>query len=236
MSWFKKVLQSGKQVENMRQSREAEMLIRLEVSIDQCGLEIKKAGDETDQIKKWVIEAISDVFQVPNKFWYDEISKYDEIKLLEENKQINPKVLHKCDEVVYGYIEQIELRNAKIELYKTLIEKYKATKEKMEKIKKISDDELKAQAKLEVLEKHNLRIDQLRNSPENLNHHIDETNQLDLLKNEANEVIEEFEISEEVKSSLDDLNQQFNSGKYALGAKSAIDEIEKLVDKIKKQD
>jgi hypothetical protein len=236
MIWIKKIFHSGKKPEIKYLSREEEMLAKLENSINHCVQEIKKAGDETDQIKKWVIEAISEVFQVPNKFWYDEISKYNEIKQLEENKSVDQKVIYKCDEVVLGYMDQIKLREAKVVLYNTLIEKYKATKEKMEKIKKRSNDELAVQNKLQALEKHSKRLDQLRNSPENLSDHIEGSNQLDLLKGEAKDVIEEFEISEEVKSSLDEINQQFNSGREGFGTKSAIDEIEKLVDKIKKQD
>jgi hypothetical protein len=236
MSWIKKIFQSGKQTEVKHLTREEEMLEKLETSINHCNQEIKKAGDETDQIKKWVIEAISEVFQVPNRFWYDEILKYEEIKQLEENKSIDQKVVNKCDEVVIGYIDQIKLRQSKVMLYNTLIEKYNATKEKMEKIKKRSDNELAAQTKLRVLEKHSQRLDQLRNSPENLSDHIEGSNQLDLLKSEAKDVIEEFEISEEVKISLDEINHQFSSGKEGFGAKTAIDEIEKLVDKIKNQE
>jgi hypothetical protein len=236
MSWINKIFQSDKEADNKHLSHEEEMLVKLENSISQCSAEIKKAGDETEQISKWTIEAITEVFHVPNKLWYQEISKYDEIKSLEENKVLDQKVIHKCDEVVFGYSEQIKLREAKIVLYNTLIEKYNETKEKLEKIKKRSEDEQKAQEKLQLLEKHSQRIDLLRNSPENLNAHIEGTNHLEILENEAKEVIDEFEISEEVKSSLDEINVQFNAGRFEFGIKSAIDEIEKLVQKIKKQE
>ncbi len=236
MSWIKKILNSAKQTENKHTTREEEMLIKLEESISQCEKEKKKAANEIDQIKKWAVEAITAVFQVSNKFWYDELSKYEEIKMLDENKQLDNKVLIKSDEVVYGYLEQIKLRDAKTVLYNTLIDKYSATKEKLEKIKNRSEDAKKAQTTLETLEKHSQRLDQLRYSPDNLNDHLNENNNLEMIKHEAKEVIDEFEISEEVKISLDQLNQQFNSGKHRLGAKSLIEEIEKLVDKIKKQD
>jgi hypothetical protein len=236
MSWIKRIFQPDKQSEVKHLSHEEEMLVKLEKSIAQCIAEIKKAGDETDQIKNWTIEAITEVFYVPNKLWYHEISKYDEIKSLEENKVLDQKVIRKCDEVVFGYIEQMKLREAKILLYNTLIEKYNETKEKMEKIKKRSEDEIKAKEKLRFLEKHSQRIDLLRNSPENLNTPIEGSNHLEILENEAKDVIDEFEISEEVKSSLDVINTQFKTGSYELGAKSAIDEIEKLVHKIKKPD
>jgi len=236
MTWIKKIFKKDNPEENKHLSHEDEMLIKLEHSITQCTAEIKKAGDESDQIKKWTVEAISEVFTVPNKFWYDELAKYDEIKALNENKAVDQKVIRKCDEVVTGYAEQIRLREAKIVLYNTLIGKYMETKQKMEKIKKRSEDEQIAQEKIKLLEKHSQRIDLLRNSPENLNAHIEGSNHLEILENEAKEVIDEFEISEEVKSSLDEINVQFHEGRYEFGAKSAIDEIEKLVQKIKKQD
>jgi hypothetical protein len=236
MSWIKKLFLAKKHEEKPNLSREEEMLVQLENSIAHCNQEILKANEETEQIKKWAAEAILDIFHIPNRLWYSELESYDEIKLLEENRSVDHKVVIKCDEVIAGYIEQVKLRVTKIALYKTLIEKYTITKVKMERIKKRSDDELAIQLKLKALEKHSQRIDQLRNSPENLNDHIEGSYQLEQLKNQARDVIEEFEISEEVKNSLDEINQQFNEGKYTLNTKSVIDEIEKLVEKIKKQD
>jgi len=210
------------------------MLTKLESSIIQCNQEIKKAVEESDQIKKWAEEAILEVFQVPNKLWYSEIDRYEEIKQLEDNKSVDQKVVFKCDEVIFGYLEQIKLREAKIVLYNTLIQKYSVTKEKMERIKKKSDDEKLAQTKLQALEKHSQRIDLLKNSPENLNDHIVGSNHLEIIKAEAKEVIDEFEISEEVKTELEEINHQVSRGKYSQSARPAIEEIEKLVDKIKK--
>ncbi len=236
MNWIKKLLGTGTTEDKHHASREEQMLEKLESSIAHCNNEIKKAGEENEQIKKWTLEAISQVFQVPNRFWYDELERYNEIKALDENRTIDGKVIRKCDEVVSGYLEQIRLRNARVLLYQTLIEKYSGTKQKMEMIKKRSDEESVSREKLLALEKHSQRLDQLRNSPENLNDHLDGSNQLELLKLEAKEVIEEFEISEEVKISLEEINRQFRKGIYGPGAQSAIDEIEKLTDKIKKQE
>jgi hypothetical protein len=236
MSLINRFFKKGKTEMENSMPKEEQMLLKLENSILHCKDEIKKADEENDQIKKWAIEAITEVFQVPNRFWYDELEKYDEIKTLDDNRSLDLKVVHKCDEVVFGYLDQIKLRQAKVLLYNTLIEKYNGTKQKMEEIKKRGQDEANAREKLLALEKHSQRLDQLRNSPENLNGHLDGTDQLDLLKSEAKEVIEEFEISEEVKTTLQEINQQFDSGKYMQGAKSAIAEIERLTDRIKKQD
>jgi hypothetical protein len=236
MSWIKNMFKSKKSADDQEVSREGEMLQKLESSITHCKEEILKAGDETEQLKKWAAEAIMEVFFVPNKLWYNEIAAFEEIKQLSENSAIDHKVVLKCNEVVDGYKEQIRLREAKVVLYTTLIDKYIQTKDKMEQLKKRSDNEKLAQQKIQALEKHSKRIDQLRNSPGNLNDHIEGSNQLELLKIEAKEVLEDFEISEEVKSTLEEINQQFNEGKYSQNANSAIEEIEKLTDKIKKQD
>jgi hypothetical protein len=236
MSWINKIFRKQKDEMDHSLSKEDQMLLKLENSILHCNDEIKKATEESDQIKKWSIEAITEVFQVPNRFWYEELEKYDEIKKLDENKSVDSKVLQKCDEVVFGYRDQIKLRHAKVLLYNALIEKYIGTKQKMEEIKKSSQDQAAAIEKLRSLERHSQRLDQLRNSPENLNGHLEGTDQLEMMKNEAKEVIEEFEISEEVKTTLQEINQQFDSGKYGQGAESAIAEIERLTDRIKKQD
>jgi uncharacterized phage infection (PIP) family protein YhgE len=236
MNWIKKIFRSGSHQETQHPSREEAMLKKLAESISQCNLEIKKAGEEIEQIGKWAAEAMLEVFQVPHKFWYNEIANYEEIKQLADNLSVDPKVTSKCDEVISGYSEQVKLREAKIVLYNTLIEKYSKTKEKMERIKKRGDDELATMAKINALEKHSQRIEQLRNSPENLIDHIEGSNNLELIKNEVKDVIDEFEISEEVKTSLEEIDHQFHSGKYSSSAQPAIDEIEKLVEKIKKQD
>jgi hypothetical protein len=234
MNWIKKLFKSNSHNEKLHLSREEEILVQLDGSIAKCTMDIKKAGEETDQIKKWATEAILEVFQVPNKLWYSEIANYEAIKLLDENKNIDIKVIIKCDEVIAGYMEQIKLRDTKILLYNTLIQKYSETKQKMETVKNKRDGELKAQSKLHALEKHSQRIDQLRNNPENVD--VDETNQLEIIKGQIKEVIDEFEISEEVRGTLEEINRQFVSGKQSFTAKSAIDEIEKLMEKIKKQD
>lgn len=234
MNWIKKLFKSDKQFEKPHLSREEEILVQLEESIAKCNTDIKKVEAETDQLKKWTTEAILEVFHVPNKLWYSEIANYEAIKTLEENKTLDSKVIIKCDEVFAGYMDQIKLRETKIVLYNTLIQKYSDTKQKMESIKKKRNDELSAQSKLDALEKHSQRIDQLLNSPENMN--IEETNQLEIIKGQIKDVIEEFEISEEVRNTLEVINKQFNAGNYNLNTKSAIEEIEKLVEKIKKQE
>ena len=235
MGWFNKIFSHNRHEENLHFSREEEMLEKIKLSINQCEQEIKKATEEIEQMKKWSTEAILEVFYVPNSLWYKELTNYTEIKNHDENKTVDSKVVSKCEEVLAGYSEQIKLRESKIVLYKTLIEKYDRNKVKMEQIKKKSDDEARAQLKLRALEKHSQRIDQLRNSPENIDKPLEGSNQLEILESQASEVIQEFEISEEVKNSLEKISQEFIAGKYSLSSKPAIEEIEKLVEKIKKQ-
>ncbi len=235
MSWIKKIFWSKKPVDNEQISREEDILSKLEVSISNCKGEIKKAEDENDQIKKWAIEAIRDSFEVPQKFWYEELEMYQEICSLEENKSVDRLVLEKCDEVVQGYLDEMELRKAKIQLYESLIQKYETSKKKMLLIKKKKDDETMAQTKLIALEKHSKRIEQMREDPENLPSHVEETTQLELMKEEINEVYTEYEINEEVRNCMVEINQQFKSTNNSMGSKAAIEEIKSLFSKINKE-
>lgn len=234
MSWIKKIFKSKQSTVQESISREEDMLLKLDESIKNCTGETKKANDEIDQIKKWAIEAIRDVYEVPHKFWYEELKLYQEIRTLEENKSIDIQVAEKCDEVVQGYLDEIELRKAKIELYEGLIRKYDASKEKMLMMKKKKDDETMADSKLQALEKHKQRIEQMREEPESLPGHIEETTQLELMKEEINEVMTEYEISEEVRNSLIEINSQFKSTDNSFSSKAAIKEIRELLNKINK--
>jgi division protein CdvB (Snf7/Vps24/ESCRT-III family) len=235
MSWIRKIFKSKKPVDNEHISREEDILVKLEASISNCTAEIKKAGDENDQIRNWAIEAIRDSFDVPQRFWYEEFEKYKEIRSLEENKSIDRLVLEKCDEVVQGYLDEIELRKAKIQLYEGLIQKYQASKAKMLLIKKKKDDETMAQSKLQALEKHSKRIEQMREDPENLPSHVEETTHLELMNEEINEVYTEYEISEEVRNCLVEINQQFKSTSNSMSSKAAIEEVKFLLSKISKE-
>ncbi|MDF1549213.1 MAG: hypothetical protein P1P88_15410, partial [Bacteroidales bacterium] len=165
----------------------------------------------------------------------EELKMYQEIRALEENKSLDYHVVQKCDEIVKGYLDEIELRKAKIELYKSLIVKYLANKEKMLLIKSRKDNESIAQTKLASLEKHSKRLEQLRTDPENFAAHIEETNHLDMLKDEVNEVYEEFEISEEVRDYLLNLDEQFRTSGTGFNSRMAITEIEQLMKKINQE-
>ncbi len=233
MSWLKKVFEKKKDQEIIHESKESELLLKLDASINQCNSGIKKAGDEMDQIKKWASEAIRDTYIVPKEFWYEELEKYTEIKSLTENKSIGYKVVIKCDEIISSYFEQIKLREVKITLYNSLIDKYKQNKIKMLAIKKRNDADKSSKAKLEALEKHSIRLEQMKTNPENIESPVEETYQLDILKNEAKEVYEEFEISEEVRADLEEINSQFKTGNLSSDSKSAIEKIEDLTNRIK---
>jgi len=234
MSWIKKIFKSKKNIEEESFSREEDMLTKLESSIQNCKTETNKAVDEMEQIRNWAIEAIRDTFEVPNRFWYEELKKYKEIRSLDENKAVDKLVIEKCDEVVQGYLDEIELRETKIKLYNGLIEKYEASINKMLQIKEKKDNESLAQSKLDTLEKHSQRIEQLREDPENLPNHIQESTQLELMKEQIKEVYVEYEISEEVRNCLVEINQQFKSADNSFGSKAAIEEIKTLINKINK--
>jgi len=233
MSWLKRIFENKKEIEIIHESKESELLAKLDASIDQCNSGIKKAGDEMDQIRKWAIEAIRGTFEVPKEFWYEELEKYAEIKALTDNKSVNYKVLIKCDEIVNSYLDEIKLREAKIKLYNSLIEKYQQNKNKMLAIKDRSDADKSARAKLEALEKHSQRLEEMKTNPENIESPIEESNHLDILKNEAKEVFEEFEISEEVRADLEEINSHFQTKNLSSDSKLAIEKIEDLTNKIK---
>lgn len=235
MSWIKKIFHSKSPDEKKSVSREDEMFSKLEASIENCKAEIKKADNDVEQLKKWAIEAIRECYEVPHDFWYEELNKFEEIKLLDVNKNIDNQVIDDCDEVVDGYREQIALREAKIKLYEGLIEKYQAGIDKINLIRNSNENKTKALSKLQALEKHRLRLEQLQTDPENIGAHFDESAHLEQVKKEVDEVYEDFEISEEVRTHMLKINHQFQSANKAFDSKAAIIEIEELLKKIKEE-
>jgi len=233
MSWIKKIFHSKTLDDKNVVSREDEMFSKLESSIENCKAEIKKADNDIDQLKKWAIEAIRECYEVPHNFWYEELNKYEEIKLLDVNKNVDNQVIIDCDDVVLGYREQIALREAKIKLYEGLIEKYQSGIDKINLIKNSKESETISRTKLEALEKHRRRLEQLQTDPENIGAHFDESAHLEQVKKEVDEVYEDFEISEEVRNHMLKINQQFQSANKLFDSKAAINEIEELLKKIK---
>jgi len=230
MSWFKKIFSLEEEENNNEQS----VLQKTDLSIEELKKDISKTKDEIENINKWIIEAIHEVFEVHNKYWYDEIKKYPEIKKEEANSDIDKKVIYKCDEVVGNYKSQIKIRESKLELYNALLSEYEKTKERLMTIECKKVREEKSNTKLESLEKHSKRIESLSQSPEEIEKHYKEKENLNILEAEVEDVIEEFEINEEVKLHMQKINNIFHSGSNELTTENAIEEINKLVNKLKK--
>jgi len=229
MSWFKKIFSLEEENNN-----EQSVLQKTDLSIDECKKDISKAYEEIENINKWIIEAIHEVFDVHNKYWYDEVKKYEEIKNENSNSEIDNKVIEKCDEIIKNYKSQIKIRESKLKLYNVLLSEYEKTKEKLMAIESKKLREEKANTKLESLEKHTKRIESLSQNPEEIEKHYKEKENLNILEAEVEDVIEEFEINEEVKLHMQKINNIFHSNSNELTTENAIEEINKLVDKLKK--
>lgn len=232
MNWLKKIFKSKKAAEQTRLSKDEEVLNKLEVAITNCKSEIKKTENEVEQIRSWAIDAIKSSFEVPKEFWYEELKKYEHIRELEINKNLDPQVIEKCNKVINGYSGEIELRKMKIQLYKSLIMKYEVSFDKMMLIKNENNKKNIAKLKLKELDNHSLRLESLRNDPENLPDHIEASVTHELIKEEIQEVYTEFEISEEVRKSIVEINQQFKTQDKNYDSIAAIEEIKTLLKKL----
>ncbi len=228
MSWFKKIFS----LEEENNSNNQSVLQKTDLSIAECKKNILKAKEEIENINKWIIEAIHEVFDVHNKFWYEELSKYEEIKKQESNLEVDKKVIEKCNKVVENYKIQIKIRESKLNLYNALLIKYEKTKEKLIAIESKKIREEKANTKLESLEKHSKRIESLSQKPEEIEKHYKDKENLTVLETEVEDIIEEFEINEEVKLHMQKINNIFHSDSQELTNENAIEEINKLVNKL----
>lgn len=233
MNWFKKIFTSKKAVKSENKTLEDEILTKINETILSSRNEIKQADSEIDKINKWAVDAIHSTFKVPNNFWYEEINKYDEIKKLDINKELEHQLIEKCDQVINSYLSEIELRKKKILLLENLILKYKANKNKLIEIKKRKKREETLKSKLNNLESHSDKIKELRSASEENDLHFKETEKLATLQKEINEVEEDFEIQEEVRNCLLELNKEYGLNETPKDSLRAINEIDELLNKVK---
>jgi len=229
MTWLTKIF-SKKKTTNSNYKNS--VLDKNNLSIKECETNILENNEEIENIKKWIIEAIHEVFEVHNDFWYEEIDKYENIKKHKVNSKISKKVIKKCDKIISDYHAQIKIRKAKLNLYNILLNKFKETRERLLSIQEKNKREQKTNTKLEKLEKHSKRIENMIQKTEEIEKHYTEKENLKNIEEEVENIIEEFEINEEVKLHMQKINSVFLSNSDKLSTINAIEEINRLTDKL----
>jgi len=225
MFWNK--IFSHKNLNDKPLSRTERLLAELSESENKCNSEKKEAETDIETIKKWAKELILSIYDVPKKFWYEELRNYDKIKAANPNSNINPQIVSKTDAVINGYREQIKMRQAKIEFCSALNARYENLKSKLESIKAKDKQSKIDSQKMDLLESHTERIKKMNESgcrPE-LAYEKNET--LKFMDDDLSEIEAEYQTRSQIQNMMLELNHSLTESND-FSSESYISALEEL--------
>jgi hypothetical protein len=205
-------------------NKEISLQERIDIALQKAKEDKRKASKEISDIREWAAEAIIDVyiafFPNGNLTYYRKqyaetaLAKYDEIKQKYAG-QIDAEMVEKCDNLVSGYLNQIQLRESKLKLFEKIEAEYVQTKEKL----KMAEAQGK---KTDRIQEHTERLEKLDEDTEGLSNAMVQTNNLDDVK-------KEIELKEEYFNQLEKLNIQFANESDYKNSLSYKEEIDKMI-------
>jgi hypothetical protein len=210
------------------QNKEISLEERISLALQKAKEDKRLALKEISDIKEWAAEAIVDVYSAffPNghltyyrkQYAETALSKYDEIKKQYAEK-IDAEMVEKCDNIVSGYMNQIQLRESKLKLYEKIEAEYLQTKEKL----KLAEAQGK---KTDRIEEHTERLKKLDDDTQGLANAMVQTNKLEEIK-------DEIAFKEEYFNQLEKLHNQFADESDYKNSLSYKEEIDKMIDNMK---
>jgi hypothetical protein len=208
-------------------AKEVSLEERVNLALQKAKEDKRKASKEIEDIKQWAAEAIVDIYSAffPNghltyyrkQYAETALAQYDEIKQKYAG-QIDPEMVEKCDTIVSGYMNQIQLRESKLKLYEKIEADYAKTKGKL----KMAEAQGK---KTDRIQQHTERLKSLDNDTDGLSNAMVETYKLEDIK-------QEIELKEEYFNQLERLNNQFADESDYKNSLSYKEEIDKMIEKL----
>ncbi len=205
---------------------------KIDNSIRKCQQDRNDALDNISQLHRWVNDAIREVYHIPFKFWYNELSEYPTIKELPENNKVSPNLAKKCDMIVEGYRKQIELEESKVRLCDKLIDEYAQTQKKLEQTRnKILRQEHEEES-MKALKEHLQRIRRMDEDTSELEDSYDTVSHLDVIKDDLQNIEKDFEIHEEYLRQMNKLNTQYGDSHFSDNTEAYKSEMDKITHQI----
>ena len=228
MKWLKRLLNFPIDDEEYKKNIPKDAFItKVDSKIEKCKIKKKEYTNDLAKLHKWSNKLILDIFDVPSKFWYNELNNYEKIKKLPKNKKIANHIIKKTNNIIKEYKEQIELKKNKIifcneslNKYAKLISDYKLTLKKLEL-------ERQKKEKYNKLEEHSQRINRI-NEKNNLSEQSEKLT-IDFLQEDIDELNNELTLQEEIYNQLDKLYQKYGNKQDYSSTKLFNSEIKKLI-------
>ncbi len=213
-----------------KKSKEQEITLeeRVNLALQKAKEDKNLAAKEIRDINKWAAEAIIDVYSAffPNSNLTYYRNQYAETALTEYSNikakyasQLEAEMAEKCDKIVSGYLNQIQLRESKLKLFEKIEADYMKTKEKLRMAEKQGQ-------RGDKMQEHEQRLKNLDNDSSSLSNAMTETYKLDDLK-------EEIATKEEYFNQLEKLHSQFSDDSDYNNSIAYKGEIDKMLEDMK---
>lgn len=217
-----------KKKESEPESENKELLNRIETALRKAKDEKREAERQIREIRGWAQDAIIDVyadfFENSHLTYYREqhkekaIEKYEAIKA-EHASKLDAETVEKGDRIVQGYLNQIALRESKLQLYDKMVAEYEKSKQKLRHAKTRGKS-------VSNLQEHADRLNKLDDSAEHIRESMTDSYELEDIQNE-------LAVREEYFKQLEILNNQFDNDSDYNNANMYKDEVDKMIKKIK---
>ena len=214
---------------NIFKKKEKELSLeeRINLALQKAKQDTRLASKEINDINQWAADAIIDVYSAffPNSNLTYYRQKYAETALAEYQQikekyasEIESEMVEKCDNIVAGYMNQIQLRESKLKLFRKIEEEYKKTKDK-----------------LRIAEKQGERTDNLKEHTERLKNLDDDSSSLSTAMTETyklEDIKEDIAMKEEYFNQLEKLTHQFSDESDYNNSLAFKEEIDKMIEQM----
>lgn len=171
-----------------------------------------------------IVETYADFFENAQYSYYKDkhkataLEKYPELKQKHGSK-LPAETYERCEKIVNGYMNQLEMTKSKIALYDKMTKEYQTSKQKLR-------DTVAKGVKTDKLEQHEQRLEQLDSNAETLGNAYVATNKLEDIKRE-------LELRQQTMAELEKLSAEYNGSESNFdSSKQYKDEIDKMLNNI----
>ncbi len=179
---------------------------RLIASVKECETEKRKEYDKLDVYIKRAKELIFEIFKVPDSFWYEELKRYEEIKMHELNTSVDVMIIQKTDDLIEKYRTRIMLCETKIDYCDHLANDLKEQLIHLDELKEEAERFSNEEKQKAVLKQHSVFIE---SEDENIRGTESITyDPFDQLNETVRKINEDLRIKQKVKAYMEDLEAE----------------------------
>lgn len=202
--------------------------------ISETRTSIKIIETEIESMKKDAIDIIRKIFTVPSRFWYEELTAYEQIKEFSENANIGTELLSKTDKVMFSYRKQLALRHAKIDFYVHLIDKYMEARDQAYNQTQLEVKNKKEQIYLKELQLHEKKLENMEIDSQQFNKQAESVSDFEQISEDIKSKEQEIKINKEIFKEINQLTEKYNLSEVEeLGVYQA--QIEILIEALNKR-